>query len=578
MGSVPETRPQERFIRYTLGTVQEVIERYAPRFAVLSGVSLFIVLIAWLGMGLRMLERIQHPNRLSQCNEAYLRSCQHQLVDWREWRTEALEEAQKLDRLVFVELGAYWSGRAKRLGKELFQDSGVADLLNREFVPIKVDADSAPKRARYLHQVAELFNLPPRYPLILLFTPDGKPLLALTPETRAELMRVLEEASKNYRVDPEKVHQQAEQWMRLWEQSWLRPASPVDYQTLSTPFMPKVEDLQNALGSAQRTFLNQLEWLLSIAEENPTARALLLDTLRALRNSPLWDAEGRGFFALVEGEDYEGKPMGGKRLGEHARLLHLYTRASRYDPNLATTAHELAECLRKIFWSERPAGFYNCTSPPQIVRSLAREPQALTADRTFVAENNALAVIALVEYARRFPDAPQSEWARYAVRRTMDTLRAMRSFEGYLYHTSHRQTAGWLRDIALTLQAGCLFEQLSPDANRRAWLHALYRQLTHYTDPTGGYYDTPHSQQWGEWNLAPIRSSWDEELPADNVLVARALYEYSRLINDSKIAQQAEQTLRIVAGDIDPQQPEQGLSLFATLNVIRHGQAHSRTH
>lgn len=563
---------------YTPGTVQEVIERYAPRFAVLSGVSLFIVLIAWLGMGLRMLERIQHPNRLNRCNEAYLRGCQHQLVDWCEWRAESLEEAQKLDRLVFVEMGAYWSGRAKRLGKELFQDSGVADLLNREFIPIKVDADSAPKRARYLRQVAELFNLPPRYPLIVLFTPDGKPLTALTPETRAELMQVLEVFSKSYRVDPEKVHRQAEQLTRLWEQSWLRPASPVDYQTLSTPFMPKVEDLQNALGSAQRTFFTRLEWLLSIAEENPTARTLLLDTLRALRNSVLWDAEARGFFALAEGKDYEGKPMGGKRLTEHARLLYLYTQASRYDPELAPIAHELAECLRTLFWNERPAGFYNCTSPPQIVRALAREPQALIADRTFVAESNALAVIALVEYARRFPNAPISEWARHAVKRTMDTLRAMRSFEGYLYHTSHRRTAGWLRDIALTLQAGCLVEQLSPDSNRRVWLQALYRQLSDYTDPTGGYYDTPHSQQWGEWNLAPIRSSWDEELPADNVLGARAMYEYGRLVNNSQIVQRAKQTLRVVAGDIDPQQPERGLSLFATIRKIRHEQAPSGTH
>jgi uncharacterized protein YyaL (SSP411 family) len=50
--------------------------------------------------------------------------------------------------LVLIELGAYWSGRCQRLGSEAFSDSGVADLINREFVAVKIDADAMPKRAR----------------------------------------------------------------------------------------------------------------------------------------------------------------------------------------------------------------------------------------------------------------------------------------------------------------------------------------------------------------------------------------------------------------------------------------------
>ncbi|GIV14388.1 MAG: hypothetical protein KatS3mg021_2670 [Fimbriimonadales bacterium] len=559
--------------------MQEVVERYAPRFAVLSGVSLLMVLMAWLGMGLRMLERMQHPNALSRCTEAYLHACQYQLVNWREWRAETFAEAQKLDRLVFVEVGAYWSGRAKRLGRELFQDSGVADLLNREFIPVKVDADAAPKRARYLQQVAELFNLPMRYPLIAIFTPDGKPIAALAPETRAELMRVLEETSKNYRTRPEEVRLTAETLARAWEQRWIRASFSVDHGALAEPEIPPLPTTPEAWFGGQPQLLNVLEWLLSRAESDAAARSRLIETLHALRASPLWDPGKGGFFALAEGLDYEQKPIGGKRLMEHARLLRLYTRASQYDPELALVAHELAASMRTLFWSERPAGFSNTTQPPSVVRALAQEPQALKVDRTFVTENNALAVLALVEYATHFGDsASLSRWAREAAQSTIETLRAMRTVEGHLYHTSRHQTAEWLRDLALTLQAGCAVERLQPDPSRKRWLRQLVALLDAYKDPAGGYYDSPHTREWGGWSLAPVRVCRDEELPADNVLVAQALLAWSHLTGSRTHAQQAEQTLSIIAGDYDPQNPLKSLSLFALRNQLRHEKATAGTH
>jgi hypothetical protein len=58
------------------------VEWYAPRFAVLSGVCMLMVLLAWLGISLRGLEREQHPNALQNCPETYLRSGQYQLVNW----------------------------------------------------------------------------------------------------------------------------------------------------------------------------------------------------------------------------------------------------------------------------------------------------------------------------------------------------------------------------------------------------------------------------------------------------------------------------------------------------------------
>jgi uncharacterized protein YyaL (SSP411 family) len=124
--------------------VEPVIERYAPRFVVLSGVSVLMVLMAWLGIVLRFVERQQHPNPLSQTAESYLQACRYQLVPWRPWTSATLEDARRLNRLVLVDVGTFWSGRCAKLGQVLYHDSGVADILTREFVPIKLDADASP--------------------------------------------------------------------------------------------------------------------------------------------------------------------------------------------------------------------------------------------------------------------------------------------------------------------------------------------------------------------------------------------------------------------------------------------------
>ncbi len=538
--------------------MQPVIERYAPRFAVLSGVSLLIVLMAWLGIALRTLERMQHPNRLSECQESYLQSCQYQLVDWRQWEAQAVVYAQRLNRPLIAEVGAYWSGRSRRLGKELFQDSGIADLINREFVPIKVDADACPKRTRYLLQLVNLMNFETRYPAIVLFTHEGTPITAIAPDTRAELMRVLEEVSRTHLNSPETLLRQAESFEQAWMRQWVRPARSIPLEQVPSP--DPMEVLREPLGwqKGNRRWLNSCEWLLASAEAGDSnARTQLIGMLQELRNSPLWDTKQGGFFALTEGVDFENSPEGGKRLMEHARLLSLYARASRLEPELAGYASELLRVMRALFWQERPAGFITSVAPPRSISPLLREHDPHGRDRTLTADGNALAVIALADYLESLgADAPDHQWARDALKHTMETLRALRTPSGDLFHTSRRQSSDWLPDLALVALAGCRLQRIAPSERNLQFVRGLLERIERdYRDPTGGYYDTSQGKRWEQWVLQPVRMSVDEELPADNALVALAQLEFARVSGERTWLEKARQTLQVMAGDIDPQFP-----------------------
>ena len=536
------------------------VERYAPRFAVLSGVCMLMVLLAWLGISLRGLEREQHPNALQNCPETYLRSGQYQLVNWLPCSEDAFRRAQQRDRLVLIELGAYWSGRCQRLGSEAFSDSGVADLINREFVAVKIDADAMPKRARYLRQLAQLMGAPDRYPIVAWFTPDGKPIRAVAPDTRAELMRHLEELSQLYRTRPEQVQQLAAQLDRAWDERWARAARTATVAGASEAFLNALPPLPTEPNSAPPVFsLAHLETLLALAERgNAPAQETLLARLRALRDSPYWDAERKTVHALRDGIDAEGKPTGGARLIEHARLLSLYSRAARLDPELGSVAHELADGLRTQFYRERPTGFIASLAPPKLRIAIAQAKGLPQADATLFADANAYAVIALADYAETFGTLdPQAHWARQTAPRVLETLRAMRTQRGDLFHSSARASSDWMPDLALVVRAALRVHGLQPNPRAQQLAQQLLQRIWRdYADPTGGFYDASQSKQWGDFKVVPVRvGSDDADLPADNALLALAMYEYAEASGDTRWRERALQLLQILGGDYDPAQP-----------------------
>jgi len=519
---------------------------------------MLMVLMAWLGIGLRGLERTQHPNALKGSSEAYLRSGQYQLINWQPCNGTATQQAQPRDRLIMIEVGAYWSGRCQRLGHEAFSDSGVADLVNREFVAIKLDADAAPKRARYLRQLAQLQGAPDRYPIVAWFTPDGKPVRAVAPDTRAELMRHLEELSQLYRNRPEQIQQVAEQLERAWNDRWARSARPaaLDADAIGADFLNALTAYDSTLPSDTPAFnLNHLETLLALAEAgNAQARERLVAQLVALTQSPYWDAMPKSVCALADGLDAEGKPTGGKRLVEQARLLSLYSRASRWEPELGTFAHELAEGLRRYFYRERPAGFIGALPPPKLRIAIAQSLEMPRADTALYVDGNAYAIIALVDYVQALgAQNPRAQWARETAPRVLETLRALRTLRGDLFHSSLRQSDGWMTDLALTARAAVRVHQLQPNPRALQFADQLLQHVwREYADPTGGFYDIAQSKSWGALKVIPVRMGADDALPADNALLAMAMDEYARVSGERLWRARAEQLAQVVAGDYDP--------------------------
>lgn len=541
-----------------------------------------IVILAWVGVYMRRIEREQRPNPLSRATSPYLRSCQHQLVEWRPWseelllKTEAGRPTHKRPAkgMILIDVGVHWSGRSWRVNSGLYQDPQIADLINQNFVPVKMDADARPKFVRYLRSVADLFNVPPQYPFIVILTRSGKPLAAFSPANRLIILKALEEVVLIYRTDPERFDQMAQSAQAMWTRDVLTPAlggslAPELYEMLASSLTDAFqESAASMLETGDPNLLVNVELMLFLAEKGSSEAARhLIDFLVRLTESPLHDKIAGGFFTLTEGIE-NGQAVGGKRLIENAALLEIYTRASRLTTNviLLDTVHELLNFLRVQLWSERPPGFHASLCPSELVKSITTTDITLRKDPSLYASGNAVAVRALLTYVRAFGVGNNNgRWAMQAAQRTFETLRSLRSTRGEIYHSTRRETRDWLQDEVQVLRAALALYQRTSDPQTRTFVKAILKHLIdNHLDPAGGFYDISRQKSVTDaWN-EPVRSARDEGSMSDNALVALALLEAYELLKESHYAELTAGTLQAFAGSI----PEYGMAAAGYTHVL----------
>jgi uncharacterized protein YyaL (SSP411 family) len=109
-----------------------------------------------------------------------LRSAVHQPVEWYEWGEEAFVRAQAEDKPILLDIGAVWCHWCHVIDRESYEDPQLAALINRLFIPVKVDRDERPDvDARYQAAISTISGQG-GWPLTGFLLPDGRPFFGGT--------------------------------------------------------------------------------------------------------------------------------------------------------------------------------------------------------------------------------------------------------------------------------------------------------------------------------------------------------------------------------------------------------------
>ena len=125
-------------------------------------------------------------NHLAGETSPYLLQHAHNPVDWYPWGEEAFAKAKKEDKLVFLSVGYSSCHWCHVMERESFENQEVADLLNRDFVCIKVDREERPDIDDVYITALAAMGRPGGWPMSMFLTADGKPIYRRRPTCRRD--------------------------------------------------------------------------------------------------------------------------------------------------------------------------------------------------------------------------------------------------------------------------------------------------------------------------------------------------------------------------------------------------------
>jgi uncharacterized protein YyaL (SSP411 family) len=120
-------------------------------------------------------------NRLANETSPYLQQHAQNPVDWYPWGAEALERAKREDKPILLSVGYSACHWCHVMAHESFEDPGMAAVMNRHFVNVKVDREERPDLDQVYQSAHQMLaQRPGGWPLTMFLTPQGAPFFGGT--------------------------------------------------------------------------------------------------------------------------------------------------------------------------------------------------------------------------------------------------------------------------------------------------------------------------------------------------------------------------------------------------------------
>ncbi|ARM74960.1 thioredoxin domain-containing protein [Acidianus manzaensis] len=150
-------------------------------------------------------------NSLANSESEYLREASNQPINWFTWSDEAFAKAKKENKLILVDVGASWCHWCHVMDDETYSNIDIANIINNNFVAIKVDRDEMPEIDRKLQLLVSQISGESGWPLTVFMTPDAKVFFGGTffpPEDsygRIGFKKLLNEIIRLWNTEKEKI-------------------------------------------------------------------------------------------------------------------------------------------------------------------------------------------------------------------------------------------------------------------------------------------------------------------------------------------------------------------------------------
>ena len=281
-------------------------------------------------------------NNLINETSPYLLQHAYNPVDWNPWDSKYLDLAKKENKLIIISVGYSACHWCHVMERESFEDTIAAKLMNEKYISIKVDREERPDVDNVYMNAVQLMTGSGGWPLNVVTLPDGRPIWGGTYFTKDQWINALEQISKLYNDDPERLisyADQLEEGVKSLDVINLNETTPdfnlnimQDYlNTWSTKFDM---DYGGSKGMPKFMMPNNLHFLLkySYQTENKEIQKFVELSLEKMAFGGVYDQVGGGF-SRYSIDDKWHIPHFEKMLYDNAQLISLYSDAYKLTKN-----------------------------------------------------------------------------------------------------------------------------------------------------------------------------------------------------------------------------------------------------
>ena len=320
-------------------------------------------------------------NRLSAESSPYLLQHAHDPVDWNPWGKEALERAERENKPIFLSIGYSACHWCHVMAHESFADETTAQILNEQFVSIKVDREERPDLDKIYQNAFQLLNgQSGGWPLTMMLTPDDQiPFFGATylaKEGRngfpgfADLMQRLANYYHNNEAEVRQQNSGLSEALTAGPSRHGRTGFSLNVQPLEevvTRLKDSFDAIHGGFGEAPKfpqplsieRLLRHYYHTQQLTDETDTRAGFIAKySLEKMAQGGVYDQIGGGFFRYAVDQQWQ-IPHFEKMLYDNAQLLALYSQAWQltHTPRFKTTAEDIAAwALREMQAPE--GGFY----------------------------------------------------------------------------------------------------------------------------------------------------------------------------------------------------------------------------
>lgn len=288
-----------------------------------------------------MSDRHFYTNRLIDEKSPYLLQHAHNPVNWYPWGDEAFKAAKDEDKPIFLSIGYATCHWCHVMERESFENVEVAQLLNKNFINIKVDREELPDvDSLYMEFAQSMMAGAAGWPLNVILTPQLQPFFAATylpPYSSHGLMgmtdlveriselwgseeksKIMDQSEKIVEIFAESVHTKGEE---IPDEEEIEATADLLYKTADPIF-------GGMKGAPKFPIGYQASFMLRFYSKNQDSRALFLveKTLDMMHRGGIYDHLGGGFSRYSVDEEWL-VPHFEKMLYDNAILAQSYLEA-----------------------------------------------------------------------------------------------------------------------------------------------------------------------------------------------------------------------------------------------------------